>query len=225
MGHSDCEVCGRVVTEAAERARVRIRPREIAWTSDSFICDLRLNSYPDYLKFLLMWSNEWPKSQMLQELDVHEQTLRQWEIYLQELIMLEISAPENPDDQMIDGPAQRVQIDETFINRRKRSVLAGVARPQAQQVCLWGAVLEATETSEFVFAILRCPEEAADGRPRGKKELNDVIRKSIKPGSHVTSDSWRAYTYIDWNEMGNVPLPGQPQEGVRQCTGRPHQQD
>ena len=52
MGHSDCEVCGRVVTEAAERARVRIRPRDIAWTSDSFICDLRLNSYPDYLKFL-----------------------------------------------------------------------------------------------------------------------------------------------------------------------------
>ena len=100
-----------------------------------------------------------------------------------------------------DGDRIEVQADETLINKRKPSILTRVARPQAHLVWLWGAVVSTVGSDECVFHILRSPDEAMDGRPRGKKELWRVIQQSIAPGTHLTTDGWRAYTFMPWSDL------------------------
>ena len=134
---------------------------------------------------------------------LHAETLSQWKTWVQEICQLDLAMGAfRRDGALIGGPGVEVQIDETLINKRKPSVLTAVARPYARQVWLWGAVVSTPGDVQFVFDLPRHPADAEDGRPRGKKELRKCILAHIAWGSHVVHDSWRAYLYMDWADMG-----------------------
>ena len=95
---------------------------------------------------------------------------------------------ENPDKK----GAFIVQADEAYLNKGKLSKLAPGVRPKKNKVWLWGLVVQG-HPEQFFFRLLEFPEDAYDGRPRGKKEmiLNfDTV--GLRKGMTVVSDSWRA---------------------------------
>jgi len=67
------------------------------------------------------------------------------------------------------------------------------ARPRPDQVWVWGAV-DVAAPDNFVFRVLRHPNDAVDGKPRGVEELLGCFYFAgfQDPALHVTSDSWRA---------------------------------
>ena len=191
-GRPGCGVCGATWRAYHPLAR------------DTFIEHMPFNHYASFLEFLRMWSMEYPQRIIAAELvgEVHRNTLGQWQTYVQELCLLDLTVGEFRGCGAVggrapDGTPVRVQADETLLNERKPSPLAAVARPQRRRLWLWGAV-EEEDFSSFPFHILRRAEDAIDGRPRGKAELRRVLSQSIKPGTYLTTDSWRAYLYMDW---------------------------
>ena len=72
-----------------------------------------------------------------------------------------------------------------------------------RQIWLWGAIEVGRPVGEerFVFHILRKAEDALEGRPRGKAELERVLRSAVLPGTRLVTDSWRAYLHMDWDAL------------------------
>ena len=199
-GNSACDTCGR----ANRRWR---RPCHRGVTKETFLENMPYKNLGSYLEFLMMWALRYPMRIMCAELPgLHDDTLRQWQTYLQELCMIDCVAGGVAERLQIGGLDENgerieVQADETLINKRKPSILARVARPQAHLVWLWGAVESRRADPNFVFQILRSPDDAADGRPRGKKELWRCISECIRPGTKLVTDGWRAYTFMPWEEL------------------------
>ena len=194
LGNAQCAVCG-----AGRHARYGL-------STDSFLDGVPFRHYSSFLEFLMMWALEYPYHVMNAELpDVHPNTISQWKTYVQELCMLDLECGDTVRSGPIggldaEGNRIRVQADETLLNKRKPSRLTRVARPQRRQLWLWGAVEEGN-TPNFVFEVLKLPEDAADGRPRGKKELRGVIQRCIRPGTELVTDSWKAYMFMDWHSF------------------------
>ena len=71
-------------------------------------------------------------------------------------------------------PARRqrliLEIDESFLNKRKRSRLSAGARPQTDRLWLWGMVAGG-HPEVLMFRVLEHPDDAFNGRPRGNTEI------------------------------------------------------
>ena len=86
----------------------------------------------------------------------------------------------------IGGTVISVEIDETFIVRRKFQR----GRPLSQ-LWLFGGIERETKR-KFVI-----PLSGDVGNQRNKETLFPLIQKNIKRGSVVYSDSWKAYNGLD----------------------------
>jgi hypothetical protein len=83
-----------------------------------------------------------------------------------------------------------LQMDESFLNRGKRSKLSKAARPKRDQIWIWGCVVQG-RPDLFAFRILDHPADAFDNRPRGKKEmLYNLQSTGVKAGWTIASDCW-----------------------------------
>ncbi|CAK0872033.1 unnamed protein product [Prorocentrum cordatum] len=83
--------------------------------------------------------------------------------------------------------------DESFLNKRKPGKLNKCARPQKDQLWIWGAVLQGKSRTHFLFRILKHPDEAANGKPRGHKEmLENISLVNLQKGDTFVSDKWAA---------------------------------
>ena len=85
-----------------------------------------------------------------------------------------------------------VQIDEAHLNRRKAGKLTRAARPERDQVWLWGACLQG-KAGHFYYKVLDHPEDACDGKPRGTQEILKCLRQlNIKRKTILVTDGWRS---------------------------------
>ena len=63
-----------------------------------------------------------------------------------------------------------LQVDEAHLNKKKPGRLQRSARPQKDQVWVWGAMVQG-RPDMFLFRILEHPEDAFQGKPRGHDEM------------------------------------------------------
>lgn len=81
--------------------------------------------------------------------------------------------------------------DESYLNKGKRSKLARHARPQPDQIWIWGATVQGYGRTSFVFRILKHPSDCLDGRPRGAAEMLENLRYlDMRKDDVYVSDKW-----------------------------------
>ena len=84
-----------------------------------------------------------------------------------------------------------VQADESYLNKKKRSMLSKVGRPQHDQLWIWGCIIQG-HPGCFFFRILDHASDAFDGKPRGKAEmLVNLHYVGITREVIYVSDSWK----------------------------------
>ena len=151
----------------------------------------------DWLDFAVMWSLEYPPTIISNELGLPGRLIKSWARQMQELRRDALHGPLR-ELVRVGGEGVEVQIDETMLNRRKRSAMHAAVRPQADQVWVWGAV-ETGQPAAFAFRVLDHPEDALGGRPRGQEEIRACAHYvGLQPGTHLVSDSWPGTLAIDW---------------------------
>ena len=64
--------------------------------------------------------------------------------------------------------------DESYLTKSKPGGLCKAGRPKKDQVWIWGAVRQGFMKTHFVFRVLKHPNDAYAGRPRGK-EAGDIF--------------------------------------------------
>ena len=91
---------------------------------------------------------------------------------------------------LIGGPGESIQIDETAMTKRKQNT---GRLPAGSQIWAFGGVVE--ETGEFFCEIV----------PNRRREtLVAAIEAHVKPGTHIKSDCWPAYRVLQ-NYKGVSP--------------------
>ena len=84
-------------------------------------------------------------------------------------------------------------VDESHLNKHKPGKLSKQGRPQKDQIWIWGAVLQCSMSTHFIFKILKHPAEALDGKPRGHKEMLENLRSlGLRREDVLVSDKWKA---------------------------------
>ena len=63
-----------------------------------------------------------------------------------------------------------IEVDESHLNKSKPGALTRTGRVQTDQVWVWGATLP-RQPHMFFFRVLEHPDDAMEGRPRGKNEI------------------------------------------------------
>ena len=156
----------------------------------------------NFLELSTMWATDYAKDTMYQEIgEGRNQAVDQWCRLLQDCVSREMLTPGRIRIGGLrnDVPVV-VEVDETLLNKSKRTAL--VVRPRPQQKWLWGAV-EEMNSNRFSFKILPYAEDAMMGRPRGVQEITRAFQESgIQQGSHVVHDGWRATVAVDLEGMG-----------------------
>ncbi|CAK0843836.1 unnamed protein product [Prorocentrum cordatum] len=85
-----------------------------------------------------------------------------------------------------------VQVDEAHLNKRKPGRLARAARPQKDQVRVWGATVQG-RPDVWLFRVPDHPLDAFKCKPRGHDEmLTSMHLLGLKKGTALVSDSWGA---------------------------------
>ena len=84
-----------------------------------------------------------------------------------------------------------IQMDESYLNKKKPGKLSKVERPTRDQIWVWGAVVQG-RPDLFFFRVLDHPLDSFNGRPRGKEEMAYSLNL-IQPlkNSILVSDCWR----------------------------------
>lgn len=85
-----------------------------------------------------------------------------------------------------------VQMDESYLNKKKAGKLTKRGRPQHDQVWIWGAIVQGYSTKYFVYRILEHPMDSWEGKPRGKEEILQNLYLLGLPHRNVVlvSDKW-----------------------------------
>ena len=175
---SCCNICNEEMSYFPDKYFFRCNKRRCNTKISIFsgtIFERRRIPVSKILFLLYEWSSETMLSRAAYEYDLAESTVslwyskfRNWATYFYYLL----------NDEPIGGPGMVVEIDECLLvhNKYRRGrILAG-------QVWIFGGVVRGTDEC-FVEYVQR----------RDRETLLEVISRKIKPGSIISSDSWRAY--------------------------------
>ena len=133
-------------------------------------------------------------STIVQEFDLHAQHAQEWVYALQDLMAADVLGGGVPMQTLVGGPNIKVKIDETYLNRPKRSALSILGRPRPAARWLWGAVSDDGLASGEV-ALLLLPTDLS--KPRGMPALHEALLRCVAPGSIIIHDDWGAYRAMD----------------------------
>ena len=175
--------------------------RPLAHDSD-LVFGVSQSHYLPFLDTLAMHLNSHPKKVIYGELEyagVAHSTVDEWVGRLQ-LEMTKWVQWERKKEFPLGGWGKVVQIDETNINRKKRSALNRAGRRRKQR-WVWGAV-EQGRFDKCHLRILPDPGNAIGGKSRGLGEIELCIREAgIRPGTLCVTDGWKASGAVDWDEF------------------------
>lgn len=183
----------------------------VSMTKNTLLESVRISKWGDFLDVLIMWLQEYPKLIMLRESGLHHSTLEEWcdlftdkageffnenvtfESYYQQHRRSETrrrAAARQHGRRFVPKPII-LEADESFLNRGKRTHLIGNVRPQRDKLWLWGCTVADKPELSF-FRVLDHPDDAYDGRPRGKAELMCCFNMvGLNKNMVVVTDSWR----------------------------------
>lgn len=171
------------LSDRQDRWRCRLRGcrQDIPARSGTWLENSRL-PYRDVVLFIYCWSFEMTSIAFsARELQLSSGTVVTWNNYLREVCANSlINSPI-----FIGGVGQHVEIDEAMFTRRKNNV----GRIFPTQWVFGGICRETSEC--FLYSV---PDRSA-------ATLLPIIRDSIRPGTTILSDEWRAYAGI-----GNMGL-------------------
>jgi hypothetical protein len=115
------------------------------------------------------------------------ESVRQWDLYLREVCMLSVQREQEMN--RIGGPGVEVQIDESKFGKRKYN-----RGKRIQGTWVFGGVEILYHDNGRAYAG-RCFAVAVPDRTRAT--LLPLLRQFVEPGSHISSDDWRAYWAIE----------------------------
>lgn len=128
--------------------------------------------------FIYCWTKKYTTTNFCNdELSMSTETMTNWKNYLREVCA--DSLIKNP--MIIGGPEMVVEIDESCFSKRKYNV--GKMYPQQW---VFGGICRETKEC-FIYAVPN----------RNEKTLLHCIKESIRPGSIIMSDMWKAYSKIE----------------------------
>ena len=84
-------------------------------------------------------------------------------------------------NEQIGGPGEIVEIDESMLSKRKYN-----RKRSLNQVWVFGGIVRGKPLECFIEVV----------ESRNRPVLLDVINRRSKPGSTISSDSWRAYSNL-----------------------------
>ena len=83
-----------------------------------------------------------------------------------------------------------IEVDESHLNKKKPGALTRSARPQKDQVWVWGATIP-RKPDRFFFKVLSHPDDAFAGKPKGTQEILKCLRAlDIPKKTIIVSDCW-----------------------------------
>jgi len=127
--------------------------RTVSVAGDGILANVYLASWLDFLDVCAMWATDYPKSTMYAELrEGHNATVDRWCDLLQQVAAARM---EDTDVVQLGGEGRVVEIDESVLNKKKRTHMNVAPRPTTRW--LWGAV-EEDNHDRFTFKILNHPD-------------------------------------------------------------------
>ena len=170
---------------------------------DDFLSRAQQHMYPRFVDVLGMYLNGYPKKLLYNEMrswGVGQKTVDAWVGAIQ-LEMAKWVQMRQREVNGLGGYGKTVQIDETAVNKRKRSALNRRTRRRRLR-WVWGAV-EQGRFDKSYLKILPDPVDAAGGKTRGKGEIEKCLMEAgIRPGTLCVTDGWKASKAADWGEIG-----------------------
>lgn len=159
------------------RLRWRCRKREcnqdIGVRVGSWLEGTKL-SFQCIVEFIYAWTHEWSSHKWcFEQLGMQDQQVVEWNQKMRKVC----EEKQTRSPVLIGGRGFHVQVDETLWSKRKNN--AGRVLPQ---LWLLGGICEETN-DVFIVTVLN----------RSRLSLFKEIRKHLKPGTTIVTDSWRAY--------------------------------
>jgi hypothetical protein len=156
-----------------------------------------------FLLFTLLYLEEYPRPVILRELGIAKTTYSSWSRRVREFLSYQVLSGLVGDSgsPRIGGPGQRVEMDETLIQRTKpwsQPFQKARRTRKRHQTWLWGAAAsdDGYRHGEVVFVPLLDLEH-----PRGRVALQAALLATVRPGSIVLHDDWGAYRAIQWSTL------------------------
>lgn len=132
--------------------------------------------------FLYYWSKKDIQSEISREIKINKNTASEWAYCLREVLQLVfLFSKVKLGGINIDGTPKVVEIDESLFFKRKYN--RGRFR---QQQWVFGMIERGSNKAKLFIV----PD-------RSKETLEPIIRENILEGSHIISDKWAAYRFLE----------------------------
>jgi hypothetical protein len=141
------------------------------------------------ISFFYEWAQNTPQKRIQHELEIAEKTAMLWARTCRSIAAFYFESLNK--EGMIGGPGTILEVDETLVAKRKFNVGRLV-----EQQWLFGGILRSTPGAKF-----ECFLELVSDRSR--PTLHGVLKRRVRQGTYICSDSWAAYGDLTVLGFGN----------------------